>query len=192
MPRTSRPFRQTSGSWWRAHRVGGGETLAAIAKEVHVSMSALATVNQISPGGSLEEGSHLVVPLAPGRDSSLARVRERVPTRLTHYRVRPGDTVDLIADRFDVPVYDIRRWNNLKHSQLAAGRVLRLYVEAQNASTSKPAGSKSHAGVRRAAAARKASSRQASLVKRGPPSPGVRESATPALSNRLLDRQTTG
>ena len=68
--------------------------------------------------------------MAAGNDASLARVREVVPHRLTQYRVRPGDTVDLIADRFNVTAYQIRRWNGLRSSKLTPGRTLHLYVEA--------------------------------------------------------------
>jgi LysM repeat protein len=78
--------------------------------------------------------------MAAGNDSSLARVRESVPHRLSQYRVRPGDTVDLIADRFNVTAYQIRRWNGLKSSKLTPGRTLRIYVEgrATTARTSHP------------------------------------------------------
>ncbi len=117
--------------WWRAHKVLEGETLAGIAKQFRVSPVALAQANQLTASSSLEEGAHLVVPMAAGNESSLARVRESVPHRLTHYRVRPGDTVDLIADRFNVTAYQIRRWNGLKSSKLTPGRTLHLYVEGQ-------------------------------------------------------------
>ena len=114
--------------WWRAYKVEGGETLTSIAKKFRISPVALAEVNQASRSAPLEMGSHLVLPLAPGKESSLTRVHERGPRRLIHYRVRPGDTLDLIADRFDVTPYQIRRWNTLKGSSLAAGKSLRLYV----------------------------------------------------------------
>jgi membrane-bound lytic murein transglycosylase D len=117
--------------WWRAHKVLEGETLAGIAKQLRVSPVTLALANQLTASSSLEQGAHLVVPMAAGNDSSLARVRESVPHRLSQYRVRPGDTVDLIADRFNVTTYQIRRWNGLKSSKLTPGRTLRLYVEGR-------------------------------------------------------------
>ena len=46
------------------------------------------------------------------------------------YRVRHGDTLELIADRFEVTAYQIRRWNGLRSSQLVVGRTLILYVPA--------------------------------------------------------------
>jgi len=146
--------------WWRAHKVLEGETLAGIAKQLRVSPVALAQANQLTASSSLEQGAHLVVPMAAGKESSLARVRESVPRRLIHYRVRPGDTVDLIADRFDVTAYQIRRWNGLKSSKLAPGRTLRLYVEAQAATTSRtsrarPAAKSTHTPTRTTTAQKK-------------------------------------
>lgn len=115
--------------WWRAHKVEEGETLSSIAKKFHILPAALAAANQISPGTPLAQGGRLVLPVAPGKESSLTRVRERGPRRALRYRVRAGDTVELIADRFDVTPYQIRRWNNLKSSPLVPGKSLRLYVE---------------------------------------------------------------
>jgi membrane-bound lytic murein transglycosylase D len=146
--------------WWRAHKVLEGETLAGIAKQMRVSPVALAQANQLTASSSLEQGAHLVVPMGAGNESSLVRVRESVPRRLIHYRVRPGDTVDLIADRFDVTAFQIRRWNGLKSSKLAPGRTLRLYVEAQSTSTSRtsharPAAKSTHPSTRTSTAQKK-------------------------------------
>lgn len=117
--------------WWRAHRVAGGETLSSIARKWRVSPTSLALANGIERNAPLEQGSHLVVPLASGKATSLIRVRERGPRVLRYYRVRPGDGLELIGDRFDVTPYQIRRWNNLKTSRLIAGRTLRLYLPAE-------------------------------------------------------------
>jgi membrane-bound lytic murein transglycosylase D len=122
---------QSKRLWWRAHKVLEGETLAGIAKQLRVSPVALAQANQLSASASLQPGTHLAVPMAEGNDSALARVRESVPLRLTQYRVRPGDTVDLIADRFNVTPYQIRRWNGLRSAKLAPGRTLHIYLQGQ-------------------------------------------------------------
>jgi membrane-bound lytic murein transglycosylase D len=146
--------------WWRAHRVLEGETLAGIAKQFRISPVALAQANRLTASSSLDQGAHLVVPMAAGNESSLVRIRERVPHRLIHYRVRPGDTVDLIADRFDVTAYQIRRWNGLKSSKLVPGRTLRLYVEAPATTTSRtshsrPVAKSNHPAPRAAPAQKK-------------------------------------
>ncbi len=114
--------------WWRAHKVLPGDTLSGVAAQFHITTASLAQANQLTAGSLLEPGTHLVIPLAVGNEAALARVREPSSYRLVHYRVRWGDTVDLIADRFDVTPYQIRRWNGLASSKLEVGRTLRLYV----------------------------------------------------------------
>ena len=131
--------------WWRAYKVEEGETLSSIAKKLHVSPVALREVNRLDNESALQQGAHLVVPLAPGKESSLARVREGGPRYAVTYRVRAGDTLEFIADRYDVTPYQIRRWNNLRTSQLTPGKPLRIYV----AGGSRSASGKSHSKRRK-------------------------------------------
>jgi membrane-bound lytic murein transglycosylase D len=113
--------------WWRSHKVDGGETVASIAQKYRISTVALAKANGIERDSTLGEGSRLVLPLAPGNDSSLQRVKERVSTRRINYKVRSGDTLELLADRFEVSTYQIRKWNHLKSPGLVAGKTLAIY-----------------------------------------------------------------
>jgi len=122
--------------WWRAYKVEEGETLSSIAKKLHVSPVSLREANGLDDESALEQGTHLVVPLAPGKESSLARVREGGPRYAVKYRIRAGDTLEFIADRYDVTPYQIRRWNNLKTSQLTPGESLRIYVTGGRGSAS--------------------------------------------------------
>ncbi len=114
--------------WWRVHTVGDGETVGSIAKKYRVTQTALLHANDLESDDDISEGTRLVVPLPTGSESSLVRVHERGPRRLMRYRVRQGDTLELLADRFDVTPYEIRRWNNLHSSGLVAGRTLKVYV----------------------------------------------------------------
>jgi membrane-bound lytic murein transglycosylase D len=160
--------------WWRAYKVEEGETLADIAKKLHVSAGSLREVNNLDDEAALEQGTHLVVPMSPGTESSLARVREGGARYAVQYRVRTGDTLEFIADRYDVTPYQIRRWNNMKTSQLTAGASLRIYVEGRRPSSrsrsagrknTRPAGKttsrpKTASGAGEAGAAPKASAKQ--------------------------------
>jgi membrane-bound lytic murein transglycosylase D len=129
--------------WWRAHKVEAGETLSAIARKYRVSPVTLAQVNQLSAADSLEEGTHVVVPMATGSVGSLQRVHQRGSRSLYHYQVKRGDTLELVADRFDVTAYQIRRWNGLRSSHLSPGRMLKLYAAG--------AGTRGSSAVRRPA-----------------------------------------
>jgi membrane-bound lytic murein transglycosylase D len=109
------------------YRVRPGDTLWGIAHRYGV------TVNQIRSWNNLR--SSLLHPGTILRLRERARVSETGPrtgrgSRLIRYRVRRGDTLELIADRFDVTPYEIRRWNRLRSSRLVAGRTLKIYVPA--------------------------------------------------------------
>lgn len=105
---------------WRHHRVESGETLTAIAKKYHVTPLAIAAANNLERGASLEAGSKLVIPA-----SQPAAEAKR---RLISYRVRKGDTLGGIADRFSIEPEDIRKWNHMKTNHVARGMVLRIYT----------------------------------------------------------------
>ncbi|HEY1808428.1 MAG TPA: LysM peptidoglycan-binding domain-containing protein [Acidobacteriaceae bacterium] len=101
--------------YWRFETVKEDETLASIARTWHVKESELAFVNQLSEHADLSPGDALVIPLAPSGRSAL---------RSTLYRPRRGDTLVTIADRFDVTVQELRRWNHLRSSVIVPGHAL--------------------------------------------------------------------
>jgi len=49
-------------------------------------------------------------------------------SRLVRYRVRKGDTLGGIADRFSVPTEDVRKWNHMSTNHVSRGMVLRIYT----------------------------------------------------------------
>jgi membrane-bound lytic murein transglycosylase D len=103
---------------WRFHVVAPGDTLNTIAHTFHVSASQIAFVNQLDSGSDLSGTQALVIPVAPVSASASVR-NER-------YRTRRGDTLVTVADRFNVTVDQLRRWNHLSSTRLKPGR--RLYI----------------------------------------------------------------
>jgi membrane-bound lytic murein transglycosylase D len=50
--------------------------------------------------------------------------------RTVHYRVRSGDSLYRIAQKFSVSISDLRRWNKLSGGKyLQPGQHLKLYVD---------------------------------------------------------------
>ena len=105
---------------WRRHRVESGETLASIAKKYRVTPTAVAEANNIERTAPLEPGRKLTIP-ATQSASETKRL-------LVSYRVRRGDTLEGIADRFSVNSQDVRKWNRLRSNHVSRGMVLRIYT----------------------------------------------------------------
>jgi membrane-bound lytic murein transglycosylase D len=125
---------------WRRHRIETGETLTSIAKKYHVTPAAIAAANNLDRSAPLDIGAKLIIPAAPPADSK---------SRLVRYRVRKGDTLGGIAERFSVPAENLRKWNHMKTNHVSRGMVLRIYTvgglpEAEPVRHRRKAGSKSH------------------------------------------------
>src|SRR6266568_4191067 len=105
---------------WRRHRVEPGETLASIAKKYRVTPAAIAEANSIERTAVLEPGVKMTIP-ATQSASETKRL-------LVSYRVRRGDTLAGIADRFSVNSEDVRKWNRLRSNHVSRGMVLRIYT----------------------------------------------------------------
>ena len=101
---------------WRLHTVEPGETMADIARHYHVTVSGIETANHLEAHAVVPPGFMLNVPAAP-------------PTvRLVHYRVVRGDTLEGIAERFDVSVSQLKRWNNIRGASVPRGSRLKIYA----------------------------------------------------------------
>ena len=144
---------------WRFHIVKAGETLEGIASSLHAKPTEIAETNGITSQDPMGVGDELVVPL-----QSVS-----VAARPQRYTLRRGDTLLTVADRFNVSVEQLRKWNSLPGSGVRPGRViyvaepLRLgpSVRSRGRSSARGRGRKGRAsaGDRRSSRGRKGSSR---------------------------------
>src|SRR5215469_11414591 len=114
---------------WRRHRVEPGETLASLAKKYRLTPAAIADANHLERTTTLEPGTKLTI---PATQSALETKR-----LLVSYRVRRGDTLLGIADRFNVNSEDVRKWNRLRSNHVSRGMVLRIYTIGGSSETSR-------------------------------------------------------
>jgi membrane-bound lytic murein transglycosylase D len=121
--------------YWRFHKVSAGDTLEDVARSFHVSASEIATVNRLDSTSNLSGVDALVIPVAPV--SAPSRSQSAL------YRTRRGDSLVTVADRFDVTVEQLRRWNHLTGSTITPGRS--LYVAEPAHISAAPRG-KGHRG----------------------------------------------
>jgi membrane-bound lytic murein transglycosylase D len=129
---------------WRFHKVVPGESLANIARDYHVTPSEIVFVNQLEASDDLSATDSLIIPVPPAPSSR---------SRLTLYRVEHGDTLVTVADRFNVTVQQLRRWNHLSTGRLEPGH--RLYVaEPARLTRASNAGHRSSVTAKRGTAAK--------------------------------------
>jgi membrane-bound lytic murein transglycosylase D len=104
---------------WRLHAIETNETLSEIAQHYRVTVSAIRTANHLEADSTVPAGFLLNIPTAPPA------------VRLVRYRVLRGDTLEGIAERFDVTVSELKRWNHIKGSHAPQGARLRIYAGGQ-------------------------------------------------------------
>ena len=104
---------------WRYYTPSSDETLNSVAERFHVKAAEIASVNHLAAHAALAADTALVIPMPPAPMPTLGRQR---------YRVRRGDTVITVADRFGITTTELRRWNRVSGIRLVPGRT--LYVSA--------------------------------------------------------------
>jgi membrane-bound lytic murein transglycosylase D len=106
---------------WRLHPAEQGETLSDVARQYRVTVPAIEAANHLEPHATLPAGFLLNVPTPP-------------PTvKVVSYRVRRGDTLAGIAERYDVTVDQLKRWNHISGGHVSRGARLRIYAGSQSA-----------------------------------------------------------
>lgn len=116
------------------HKVQSGDTFWDIARDHGVSVRQLASWNGMAPGDPLMPGKELVIWSKTSTNTTVAsNGRSKGMVRKVGYRVRKGDSLAAIANRFSVNVSDIAGWNNLNTARyLQPGQSLVLYVDIRN------------------------------------------------------------
>ncbi len=107
------------------YSVRSGDSFWQIARNHDVKVSQLARWNGMAPGDPLKTGQKLVI------WSKKSQPNKREVIRKVNYRVRSGDSLARISQKFNVRVSDIRRWNSRQtnNKYLQPGQKLTLYVD---------------------------------------------------------------
>ncbi|HEY6194629.1 MAG TPA: transglycosylase SLT domain-containing protein, partial [Candidatus Eisenbacteria bacterium] len=133
------------------HRVRRGETLRMIADEYAVNPLELARVNNLGRGRPLRRGMLLTVPASfraprpevlasdsedprastdyvPARSIGLPGKIDgnSVPVERVTHVVKSGETLRSIAERYDMSVSDLRKWNHVSTPGVPVGTRLRI------------------------------------------------------------------
>jgi membrane-bound lytic murein transglycosylase D len=120
----------------RIHIVKSGDTMWDISRAYRVSTRSLAKWNAMAPRDTIKPGQKLVIwQKTAVKTLALDAMtpNEQAIMRNIHYRVRKGDSFARIADKFNVKIQDIERWNSLNRKKyLQPGQMLKLSVDVTN------------------------------------------------------------
>ena len=108
------------------HTVKKGETLSAIAKKYHVSVSNLKKWNNLRKD-AISVGQKLTLYTSGGpmatSDTNSAPQGSTAPK---YYTVKAGDTLASIAKKYHVSIKELKKWNNLKSDKITVKQKLRV------------------------------------------------------------------
>ncbi|AFH49458.1 Membrane-bound lytic murein transglycosylase D [Ignavibacterium album JCM 16511] len=116
------------------HRIRKGETLNQIASSYGVTTDQLRDWNDIN-GNKIYVGRKLKI-YTDGRttNKSKTEIVSYTSTNLYKYKVRRGDSLSEIADKFGVSIAELKKWNGLKGNSIAAGKTLKIFSSSSSSS----------------------------------------------------------
>jgi membrane-bound lytic murein transglycosylase D len=120
---------------WRMHTVEEGDTLKRLALKFKVTSNAIAQANRMDGEDNLEVGKKVIIPVDSTRPDA-------DPAKVMRYRVRKTDTLQSIADEFDVTTAELKRWNGLRGEHVSPGVRLKIYPGGHGAPPATTAQSK--------------------------------------------------
>lgn len=109
-----------SGATSITYVVKNGDSLYLIAKKYDITVAELKKANNLV-SDSLSIGQVLTIPVTSSTNP---------PKDYVEYVVKKGDSLYLIAQRYDTTVDDIINFNNLKSTILSVGQTLRIPIES--------------------------------------------------------------
>lgn len=122
---------------WVRYKVKPGDSLTAIARKFHSNANLLMQINHL-PSRQIHVSKTLLIPLqkdklpsslTPDERQYFLKLHQNTPeTQFIKYTVKPGDTVNDVAEKFHVKSREVMFWNGLKsESDLTVGKVLTIW-----------------------------------------------------------------
>lgn len=112
------------------HRVRFGETLSGIALKYRVPVRHIVRANRLRSASRIRAGQRLKIPLR-GQVILASSKPPSVPGSTVHYRVKRGDSLWLIAQRFNTTVAKIKALNQIQSNLLHAGQVITIQTNTR-------------------------------------------------------------
>ncbi len=108
--------------------VRSGDSLWKISTQQKIALNTLAAWNNITPKDTLRQGQKLVI-WKEGKQST-TRISQPDRTQKVKYRVRSGDSLARISQKFNVSISDLREWNpTVRSKHIQPGQQLVVFVD---------------------------------------------------------------
>ncbi|NJD23641.1 MAG: LysM peptidoglycan-binding domain-containing protein [Melioribacter sp.] len=115
-----------SGDTWVEHRIRNGESLSSIANRYGVSTSQIKEWNNLK-SNRLVRGKKLMIYSGDTKRIASSSKNLNSTSRITKYKVKRGDSIGEIAEKFGVSTAQLRNWNKLTSNKIIAGSILSVH-----------------------------------------------------------------
>lgn len=112
---------------WRrvTYRVRSGDTLSGIARRWRITMKSIVTANRLR-SDRLRVGQRLVLTVPNVPRQAIASTQRSEPSQHVIHRVRAGETLSQIAERYGVSIAQLKMTNRIRTNLIRPGQRLRI------------------------------------------------------------------
>ena len=131
---TTKNNKTTKNSGIVYHKIRRGETLGLIAAKYGVGVNQLRDWNNIS-GNKIMAGKNLrIYPEGTSNNIAVNETNTTTKNNIYKYKVKRGDNLSEISEKFGVTVQQVKKWNNISGDKIAAGKTLKIYNSTKTSS----------------------------------------------------------
>ncbi|MBW2558729.1 MAG: LysM peptidoglycan-binding domain-containing protein [Deltaproteobacteria bacterium] len=118
--------KRPGGAEYVRYKVKKGDSLSVLSMKYKSSINAIMAANHLSSKHSIRAGKWIKIPSRGYVYSKHAQKPVLKEGGVAGYRVKKGDSLWLIARRFDTTVSEIKRLNGLRRNNLTIGQVIKI------------------------------------------------------------------
>ncbi len=123
---------ENSGEEWIEHRIRNGENLGSIAMKYGTTVTKIKKWNNLR-SSRIIKGKRLMIYTGANSNVVAQNASNTVGVnnnKVIRYKVRRGDSISEIAERYKVSTANIRKWNKLNSNRIFAGRTLKIHSDS--------------------------------------------------------------
>ncbi len=131
-----RKLYENLGDTWIEHRIRRGETLSTIARKYGVSVRQLKRWNGLRTSRIYKGKKLRIYTGKPGTDYvyTASNSSPKRKKNVIRYRIKKGDSLSEIAEKYRVTTAQLRKWNRLRSNRIYAGKLLKIYTNGSYSS----------------------------------------------------------